>query len=230
MKVFSILALILATFASIVCGGSPDPAPTSDVTATITSSPTSTPAVPTSAPPTATSAPAVTAKAPVPTSTQTPTQLPAAVPTPGGVLATLEPKVEPIATSEPTREPTATLGQLVPTTVPTRQPTPISSASRCPSAQSVASQPGSVPPHVFIGVAAIDGQGVSDGTIVTACIDGNPVASTQVSNGRFLVIIEQRTPALNSKEITFSIDGLDANETAVWTQGGADELNLSATR
>ena len=46
----------------------------------------------------------------------------------------------------------------------------------------------------------------------------------------FLVTVEQRTPSLDGKEVAFSIDGVDANETAVWSIGGAVLIDLSAQR
>ena len=76
----------------------------------------------------------------------------------------------------------------------------------------------------------IDGQSVPDGTNVTACIDDEPVASASVSDGKFLLTIEQRIPTNKGKSITFSVGGVDANETAVWKQGDAVLFDLSADR
>ena len=182
MRLFSILAVALATFAVIGCGGSDESARTPEPSDTPTVSPTFTliPVSATTAAPTGTAAPAV-------------------------------PPAQPTQTTDPT--PTSEV--VVPT---------------CPAGQSLAISPGDVPPNIFLGTATLDGVIVPDGTNVTSCIDGEPVATSFVSNGQFLITIEQRIPSLAGKEITFSVDGIDAIERAVWSLGGAELIDLSAER
>ena len=122
---------------------------------------------------------------------------------------------------------TETMGPTKPTT-PTQVLTPGSGESKCPATESVSVEPGDVPPNVFLGTATINGQVVPDGTNITACIDYEPVASTTTSDGTFLLTVEQKIPTLNGKTITFSVGGLDTEETGVWTQGDAVLIDLSA--
>ena len=161
--------------------------------------------------PAATVAPTATVAAPA-TATSVP-------PTPS---ATLTPTPDP----SPTAAATATATAVVPTQVPTAVP----ATSDCPQRTSLSVEAGDVPPNVFFGSATIDGQSVPDGTNVTACIDDEPVASASLSDGKFLLTIEQRIPTLMGKTITFSVGGVDANETAVWKQGDAVLFDLSADR
>ncbi len=131
-------------------------------------------------------------------------------------------------TSAVTSTPSATSTPGVATTLPTPFPTQV--APNCPGAVPASTPPGDVPPNIFLGTATFDGIVVPDGTNVTSCIDGEPVASALVSAGKFLVTIQQRNPSLVGKEVTFSIGGVDANETAVWTMGGAVLIDLSVER
>lgn len=125
--------------------------------------------------------------------------------------------------------PVATPSPVVAPTIPAPSPTP-GVAANCPAADPASTPPGDVPPNIFLGTATINGQVVPDGTNVTSCIDGEPVASSLVTAGMFLITVEQRTPSLDGKEVAFSIDGVDANETAVWSIGGAVLIDLSAQR
>jgi hypothetical protein len=122
-----------------------------------------------------------------------------------------------------------------PTAVPTQVPTPEPVGPICPAAEvapGAASEDAevNVPPNIFIGTPTIDGQLVPDGTNVTACVGGEPVAFALVSEGQFFITVQQGAPGLDGKEVTFSIDGLDARETQVWSQGGAELIDLSAER
>ena len=91
-------------------------------------------------------------------------------------------------------------------------------------------EPGDVPPNIFIGAATIDGEVAPDGTNVTACVDGEPVATSLVAGGRFVITIEQRTPSLIGREVTFSVGGIDAKETVLWSMGEAVLIDLAAER
>lgn len=149
---------------------------------------------------------------------------PTFTPTP---VATPTPAATPTRAAAPT--PGANPSPVVATTVPDPSPTP-GVAANCPATAPASTSPGDVPPNIFLGTATIDGQVVPDGTNVTSCIDGEPVASSLVTAGMFLITVEQRTPSLDGKEVAFSIDGVDANETAVWSIGGAVLIDLSAER
>jgi len=149
------------------------------------------------------------------------------IPTPTSPSAATSTPV-PTATHIPTpTSPSAATSTPVPTvTIPTQVP----NAANCPAAQPIRTPNSDAPPNIFLGTASIDGKVAADGANVTSCIDGEPVASTLVSERQFLITIEQRSPSLLGKEVTFSVDGLDANETAVWKVGGADLIDLSAER
>ena len=149
------------------------------------------------------------------------TAAPSDVPTASVTFTPVPDTPTPAATAAPTAPPTQT---------PVPTPTSVSVVAVCPAAQTTSDAANDVPPNVFLGTATLDGEIVPDGTNVTACIDGEPVATTLVSDGRFLIITEQRIPSLEGREITFSVDGIDAKETAVWTMGGAELIDLSAER
>ena len=182
LRLFATLAIALATFAVIGCGGSDESARTSEPGDTPSVSPTFTlnPVSATTSAPTRTAAPT----APPARPTQT---------------------TDPAPTSEPVVQ-TCRAGQSAPITL------------------------GDVPPNIFLGTATLDGVIVPDGTNVTSCIDGEPVATSLVSNGRFLITIQQSIPSLDGREITFSVGGFDAKESTVWSMGGAELIDLSAER
>ena len=85
-------------------------------------------------------------------------------------------------------------------------------------------------PSVFGGKATIDGNPPSDGTAITAWIDGTQVASANVSSGGYSMIVAQK-PGGNfvGKEVRFKIGGSSAIERSVWGPGGGEELDLTAT-
>ncbi len=75
----------------------------------------------------------------------------------------------------------------------------------------------SVPPHRIAGKAYIDGQLASAGARVEAFIGSRRVADATVnSEGQYL--LEVARPS-GSRTITFRVDGYEARETAIWTQG-----------
>jgi len=86
------------------------------------------------------------------------------------------------------------------------------------------------PPHVFIGSATINGSPAADGMVVAALVDGRQVAAKMVSGGSYEAIyVFPTNGSFVGKIVTFTIGGILANETALWKQGGATSLNLSAT-
>ena len=86
-----------------------------------------------------------------------------------------------------------------------------------------------LPPHVFVGTALLDGESVPDGTTVTAWVDDAEVASTTVGGGSYTLVVDQGDLSFAGKTIAFRVDGNDAGQTATWTQGGGDQLTLTAT-
>jgi hypothetical protein len=87
----------------------------------------------------------------------------------------------------------------------------------------------SVPPHVFVGTAAIDGARAPDGATVTAWIDGLQAASTIVSGGSYTIQVDQGPASFAGKRVSFKVGGNDAAQSATWSIGGGDELSLTAT-
>ena len=85
------------------------------------------------------------------------------------------------------------------------------------------------PPHLFAGTVNIDGDRAADGTRVAAMIGGEEVASTTVGegtvgSGRYLL----KVPGSAGQTITFTVGGAAAGQTAVWSSGSTDILNLEA--
>jgi len=88
-----------------------------------------------------------------------------------------------------------------------------------------------VPPHVFVGDASIDDVAVAEGTSITAWVGGVEVvsATTTGTGGDYVITVDQGDSSFAGETISFQIAGLDAAQTATWTQGGADLLTLSAS-
>ena len=84
-----------------------------------------------------------------------------------------------------------------------------------------------LPPHVFVGVASIGGSPVRDGTVVSAWIEGIEMGSTKALEGKFTLVVAGASSNAQ-QNIAFMIGELEARESGVWQQGGAEELNLSA--
>ena len=83
-------------------------------------------------------------------------------------------------------------------------------------------------PHVFIGTASLDGVTAVDGTAVTAWVDGTQVADNNVTGGNYFLQIESTT-GFPGKTVIFKVGSATADQTAAWIEGGADELNLTAS-
>ena len=92
-----------------------------------------------------------------------------------------------------------------------------------------AAQP--VPPHGFLGSATINGSPATNGTSVAAFIDGRQIASVVVSDGSYsgLLVVPQNGQSFSGKTISFTIGGIPADQTALWVQGEATILNLTAS-
>ena len=84
--------------------------------------------------------------------------------------------------------------------------------------------------HAFLGLATVNGFPAADGTVVSALVDGRQVAAKSVSGGSYpVLLVEPDNDSFVGKTVTFTIGGIPANETALWTQGEVSELNLSAS-
>ena len=85
-------------------------------------------------------------------------------------------------------------------------------------------------PHAFLGSATVNGNPASDGTVVAAFVDGRQVVAESVSGGSYPVLmVEPDADSFVGKTVTFTIGGIPANETALWTQGEVTQLNLTAS-
>ncbi|MCH7713648.1 MAG: hypothetical protein IIC99_08505 [Chloroflexi bacterium] len=87
-----------------------------------------------------------------------------------------------------------------------------------------------IPPHLSAVTANVDGAPASNGTVVTAWIDGNQVASGEVTDGVAILIISGDA-SFTGKTISFKIGNFDAAETDTWEQGGHvnPEITISAS-
>jgi len=86
-----------------------------------------------------------------------------------------------------------------------------------------------VPPHVFVGTVTLDGATAVDGAAVTAWIDGEQIAATNVAGGSYSLIVDQGDSSYAGKTVSFKVSGANSDQSAVWAQGGGDELNLVAS-
>jgi hypothetical protein len=85
----------------------------------------------------------------------------------------------------------------------------------------------SVPPHIFVGTAVVNGLSAPAGTPITAMIGGEVMGTTTVgASGNYSAL---QVGAGTGTEITFMIGTLNARETATWEQGGGTVLNLTAS-
>jgi len=87
-----------------------------------------------------------------------------------------------------------------------------------------------LPPHVFVGTASIDDVAAPEGTTVSAWVGGAEAASTTTTGdgGDYVLQVDQGDQSYAEETINFLIGGYSADQSATWTQGGGDELNLSA--
>ena len=67
-----------------------------------------------------------------------------------------------------------------------------------------------------------------DGVVVSAWVDDEDLAQGTVINGSYKLLVHQLDSQLAGKVISFRVGAVAAGQTAVWTQGSADELNLTA--
>ena len=85
-------------------------------------------------------------------------------------------------------------------------------------------------PAVFGGTVSFDGAPVADGTLVSASIDGEEVASTEASGGAYALRVAQPPGgAFAGKSVVFKVGGVEAVEKGTWEADGGAELNLTAS-
>ena len=85
-------------------------------------------------------------------------------------------------------------------------------------------------PAVFGGTVSFDGAAATDGTLVTALIDGVEVASPEASGGAYALRVAQPPGgAFAGKAVVFKVGGSQAVEKGTWEADGGAELNLTAT-
>jgi hypothetical protein len=85
----------------------------------------------------------------------------------------------------------------------------------------------SVPPHLFIGSATVNGMLAPSGTVITAMIGGEAKGSVKVgSNGTYNKLLVNEG---SGSEISFVLGSLTASETATWVKGGSTRLALNAS-
>ena len=186
------------------CGGEE---PTAVPEPTQPTSRADTPQLPDSPRPTSTPEPTAT---PVPEPTATPVPEPTATPVP-------EPTVTPLPAPTPTPVP--------PTPAPTPVPTATAAPTPAPSTTDGAPERNdSVPPHIIVGTASINGSPAPVGTVVTAHSGDLEVASAAVDGdtGNFSFAIPYP-----DAEVTFKVRGITALNAVVNTEiGGSTVLNL----
>ena len=87
-----------------------------------------------------------------------------------------------------------------------------------------------IPPHLSAVTANVDGAPASNGTVVTAWIDGSEVGSGEVTDGVAILIISGDA-SFTGKTISFKIGNLDSEDTDTWEQGGHlnPEITVSAS-
>jgi hypothetical protein len=86
------------------------------------------------------------------------------------------------------------------------------------------------PPHVFVGKATSNDVPAINGTLLTAWVEGTQAGAATANNGdgTYSMLVEQPAGiAYSGKTILFKIGGVDATQTAIWEQGGANILNLT---
>ena len=85
-------------------------------------------------------------------------------------------------------------------------------------------------PHGFAGAVTINGSPAPDGTRVTAIIGCQIVAEATVTGGRYRMVVgEPRGVFYAGKTITFSIGDSDAAQSATWSRGSVDFLDLTTS-
>ncbi len=86
----------------------------------------------------------------------------------------------------------------------------------------------STTPHLFTGTAVLDGATAVDGTAITAWVDGQQVAATNIVNGSYVFKVGGES-GYAGETVVFKVAAATADQTADWELGGATVLNLIAS-
>ncbi|MCU4973197.1 S8 family serine peptidase [Halobacteria archaeon AArc-m2/3/4] len=83
----------------------------------------------------------------------------------------------------------------------------------------------------FYGTATVAGEPAPNGATVTAVVDGEPRATTTVTSGEYGTssdpFLVDGANEDDGKTITFTVDDMAVEETATWTAGTVEELDLT---
>ena len=87
-------------------------------------------------------------------------------------------------------------------------------------------------PHQFYGTVVFSNGSAPDGLLVEAKkVDGESIQSTVTKNGKYgydpTFKVEDNNSVLAGKTIEFYVDGIKANETAVFVNGNSSQVNLT---
>ncbi|MCH8989084.1 MAG: hypothetical protein IIA92_09775, partial [Chloroflexi bacterium] len=149
---------------------------------------------------------------------------------PTSMTATPPPTVAATPTAMPTAMPTAVSTPTAtppPAHTPTRPPMRLCKRIEIQESETVENP--MAQPHVFTGIARIDGNTASEGTPITAWVDGYRAGSAVVNENRYVILVKQpEGKSFDGKKVFFKIGEVVADETGRWLLGGGDELNLSA--
>ena len=117
-----------------------------------------------------------------------------------------------------------------PTATPTATPTPTPSPTPTPAVCERPEDGGGLPPAIFTGTARIDGQLAERGTAIMATVGDACCASATVgANGEYTLQVPSGCGS-PVDTIAFTVDGLTAAETGVWSNLGLNQLDLGASR
>ena len=83
------------------------------------------------------------------------------------------------------------------------------------------------PPNRFFGTVTIDGSPAPVGARVEALVGDNVVADTTVNNQRRYLLEVDEQP--RNTEISFRVNGFNADQTSTWEIGSNTQLNLTAS-
>lgn len=89
------------------------------------------------------------------------------------------------------------------------------------------------PPCRFYGTVTVDGAAVTDGTVITATIEGDQLTTATPAEGYgtsscYAIKIGLDTGYTEGATVTFMIGDRAAAQTGTWTQGGNVEVDLTA--
>ena len=82
----------------------------------------------------------------------------------------------------------------------------------------------SLPPHIFVGHAMVDGNDARNGTVVTAMIGEEVKGTTSVMDGMYTLPVN----AGAGTEVSFMVGDMSVMEKGSWMQGGATMMDLMA--